>query len=318
MLLPGRHANTSDYRYGFQNQELDNEIKGEGNSINFKYRMHDPRVGRFFATDPLERQYSYLSPYHFSHNSPIYTKEIEGLEGIIPTYGMEYSIPDRVGMSAQEKREFYDQIQDNKNSSAMGAITGVGIWVAAIGGYYFGTWIILNPVTAAEVANEATATAWGLLLDDPYPGPAIGDDLTQLGRRLYKTLAKENVETIADVSRSIYKSLTANIPEQVRALKIPLKEQARRAFDLRNKAKAIAREVSGPELKKAAEKNSAERYNGSIFGPTFEELFNKNLKKAKDELGLEGDESIEKAYNLIIDGTTKSNKAVDAKVLKNG
>jgi len=31
MLLPNRHANTSDYRYGFQGQELDNEIKGEGN-----------------------------------------------------------------------------------------------------------------------------------------------------------------------------------------------------------------------------------------------------------------------------------------------
>jgi len=53
MLLPGRHGAFDDYRYGFQGQEKDDEIKGEGNSINYKFRMHDPRVGRFFAVDPL-------------------------------------------------------------------------------------------------------------------------------------------------------------------------------------------------------------------------------------------------------------------------
>ncbi|MEP4780045.1 MAG: 3-coathanger stack domain-containing protein, partial [Algibacter sp.] len=39
-LLPNRHGSTDDYRYGFQGQEMDNEVKGEGNSINFKFRMH--------------------------------------------------------------------------------------------------------------------------------------------------------------------------------------------------------------------------------------------------------------------------------------
>ena len=80
MLLPGRHANTSDYRYGFQGQELDNEIKGEGNSINYKYRMHDPRVGRFFAVDPLEYEYPHNSPYAFSENRLLDAVELEGLE----------------------------------------------------------------------------------------------------------------------------------------------------------------------------------------------------------------------------------------------
>jgi len=83
MLLPGRHANTSDYRYGFQGQELDNEIKGEGNSINYKYRMHDPRVGRFFATDPLFREYAHNSPYAFSENRVIDAVELEGLEAAL-------------------------------------------------------------------------------------------------------------------------------------------------------------------------------------------------------------------------------------------
>jgi len=80
MIMPGRHANTSDYRYGFQGQEMDDEIKGEGNSVNFKYRMHDPRVGRFFARDPLANKYPWNSPYAFSENKLIQFIELEGLE----------------------------------------------------------------------------------------------------------------------------------------------------------------------------------------------------------------------------------------------
>ena len=70
----------SSYRYGFQGQEDDPELKGEGNSTNYKYRMHDPRIGRFFATDPLEKKYPYLTPYQFSSNQPIHAPELEGLE----------------------------------------------------------------------------------------------------------------------------------------------------------------------------------------------------------------------------------------------
>lgn len=80
MLLPGRHANTSDYRYGFQGQEMDNEIKGEGNSLNYTFRMHDPRVGRFLSLDPLAPEYPHNSPYAFAENRVIDGTELEGLE----------------------------------------------------------------------------------------------------------------------------------------------------------------------------------------------------------------------------------------------
>ena len=68
------------YRYGFQNQEKDDEIKGVGNSVNYKYRMHDPRVGRFFAVDPLASKFPWNSTYAFSENSTIAFVELEGLE----------------------------------------------------------------------------------------------------------------------------------------------------------------------------------------------------------------------------------------------
>jgi RHS repeat-associated protein len=80
MLQPNRHKDSKSYRYGFQGQEKDDEIKGEGNAVNYKYRMHDPRLGRFFATDPLEIQYPFYSPYAFSGNRLIDKIELEGLE----------------------------------------------------------------------------------------------------------------------------------------------------------------------------------------------------------------------------------------------
>lgn len=80
MLVPTRYGSSDSYRYGFQGQEMDNEIKGEGNSLNYTFRMHDPRVGRFFAVDPLFKEYPWNSPYAFSENRVIDGIELEGLE----------------------------------------------------------------------------------------------------------------------------------------------------------------------------------------------------------------------------------------------
>ena len=86
--MPNRHASIDSYRYGFQGQEKDDEIKGEGNSLNYEFRMHDPRVGRFFSMDPLTANYPYYSPYQFSGNRVIDMIELEGAEpGKTKTFG---------------------------------------------------------------------------------------------------------------------------------------------------------------------------------------------------------------------------------------
>ena len=96
MPVYGR-SHAGGYRYGFQGQEKDREIKdGDGNSINYKFRMHDPRVGRFFAVDPLAPDYPHNSPYAFSENRLIDAIELEGLEKLL-LHGTEskyYSTPD--------------------------------------------------------------------------------------------------------------------------------------------------------------------------------------------------------------------------------
>ncbi|WP_282162852.1 RHS repeat domain-containing protein [Ulvibacterium marinum] len=80
MLLPNRHGNSSDYRYSFQGQEQDPEIKGEGNSVNFTFRMHDPRINRFLSVDPLEYAFPWNSPYSFAENDLLRSIELEGGE----------------------------------------------------------------------------------------------------------------------------------------------------------------------------------------------------------------------------------------------
>ena len=85
MLIPNRHNSSNSYRYGFQGQEKDDELKGPGNSLNYEFRMHDPRVGRFFARDPLTAKYPHNSPYAFSENRVIDGVELEGLEFLVST-----------------------------------------------------------------------------------------------------------------------------------------------------------------------------------------------------------------------------------------
>lgn len=68
------------YSFGFNGQEKDNEVYGEGNAYSFEYRIHDPRLGRFFSVDPLQYYYPYNSPYAFAQNRVIDGGDLEGLE----------------------------------------------------------------------------------------------------------------------------------------------------------------------------------------------------------------------------------------------
>ena len=112
MLVPNRHGSSNSYRHGFQGQEKDNEIKGEGNSLNYTFRMHDPRVGRFFATDPLEFKFQHNSPYAFSENKVINSVELEGLEHATIIYKYYYGSKKPVF-----EVQWYNKVQHNTYGS---------------------------------------------------------------------------------------------------------------------------------------------------------------------------------------------------------
>lgn len=83
MEQPNRqYAQNEAYRFGYQNQEKDPET----NTIFYKYRIADARIGRFWSVDPLADEYPYNSQYAFSENRVIDGVELEGLEFANPDW----------------------------------------------------------------------------------------------------------------------------------------------------------------------------------------------------------------------------------------
>ena len=80
VVLEGRDFQSEEYRYGFNGMERDDEVKGGGNSINYKHRMHDPRLGRFFCVDPVHMKFPFISPYNFAENRVIEGVDLHGLQ----------------------------------------------------------------------------------------------------------------------------------------------------------------------------------------------------------------------------------------------
>ncbi len=133
MTQPKRHGSSDFYRYGFQGQEKDDEIKGEGNSLNYKYRMHDPKIGRFFAVDPLFKEYPHNSSYAFSENVVINAIELEGREKDL----LFYSDP---SLASYRDTRTPAQLKEDKKSfdkgKTAGLITGAVV-LGVVADFYF-------------------------------------------------------------------------------------------------------------------------------------------------------------------------------------
>jgi len=64
----------------FQGQRFDDEF--DLNWVQFKWRNHDPQIGRFIEIDPLSNNYVHNSTYAFSENQVTSHVELEGLEKV--------------------------------------------------------------------------------------------------------------------------------------------------------------------------------------------------------------------------------------------
>ena len=74
------NADSGGYRFGFNNQEQDDDISGYGNSVSYRYRIEDTRLGRFLSVDPLASSYPWNSTYAFAENDVIRCVDLEGKE----------------------------------------------------------------------------------------------------------------------------------------------------------------------------------------------------------------------------------------------
>ena len=160
MLVPNKHGTSRDYRFGFQGQEMDNEIKGDGNSLNYTFRMHDPRVGRFFAPDPLEPKYPFYSPYQFSGNRVIDMVELEGLEPAATDDKAADYVPSP-GFPGSDKAEDLSEVTvfaEKKVSWIAKVVRSVASGVNEVFGAMTGASSISKELNAAYNADYAPAT----------------------------------------------------------------------------------------------------------------------------------------------------------------
>jgi RHS repeat-associated protein len=79
-VQPGRSFNSTEYRFGFNGKENDNEVMGAGNFQDYGFRMYNSRLGRFISVDPLKDKFPMLSTYQFAGNMPIMYIDLDGLE----------------------------------------------------------------------------------------------------------------------------------------------------------------------------------------------------------------------------------------------
>jgi RHS repeat-associated protein len=81
-LMPGRNLNASDYRFGFNGMEKDDEFTGvTGSHLNFGARIYDSRTGSFLSVDPLWKDYTAWSPYNGFNRNPIWYVDPTGKGG---------------------------------------------------------------------------------------------------------------------------------------------------------------------------------------------------------------------------------------------
>jgi len=75
-----RSGNLSGYRFGFNGQEKDNEVYGEGKSYTAEFWQYDSRLGRRWNVDPVTKPNE--SPYATFANNPIWFTDKVGLDTI--------------------------------------------------------------------------------------------------------------------------------------------------------------------------------------------------------------------------------------------
>ena len=109
----------------FQGQRFDDDLGLDW--VQFKWRNHDPQIGRFIEIDPLSDKYVHNSTYAFSENKVTAHVELEGLEAesikknneVIDNHIKNYQIvQDEDNYSIQEASKVMYNKKEVKNSQS--------------------------------------------------------------------------------------------------------------------------------------------------------------------------------------------------------
>jgi RHS repeat-associated protein len=137
----------------FQDQEYEQETGW----VKFKWRNHQPEIGRFFNVDPLAEDYYYNSPYAFSENKVVAHIELEGLESA----DIKTTINDTQFLSGKIDKDTY---VSRRNAGGYGALAGAAIvfgapYVASTAKALFSSSVGQAGTTGAIMSGAIEATS---------------------------------------------------------------------------------------------------------------------------------------------------------------
>lgn len=98
MSMPERkYSSTSQYRYGFNGHEKDDEVKDYGNHLSFGDYGYDTRIGRRWNIEPLIKKYPSNSSYLVFGNNPVLFADPDGMDWILSTGNRIYWYSGKTG-----------------------------------------------------------------------------------------------------------------------------------------------------------------------------------------------------------------------------
>lgn len=140
-----RNYSSSDYIYGYNGMENNEEVATDGNSYTTLFRQYDPRVCRWLSQDPKSDKYPSITPYNAFFNNPTlfvdpqgddawvtHEERYDGPEAVFPTdvHTLHFTaalIDLRTGTLVSDAKAYAAQLEnDFKESIESSGATGPG------------------------------------------------------------------------------------------------------------------------------------------------------------------------------------------------
>ncbi len=184
MLMQGRTVILTgvNYRYGFNKQENDDEVKGESNMMGAEFWEYDSRSGRRWNIEPKPN--SGWSPYATFGNSPIWRTDAKGDTAIVnvnPNVQLRYVKDNWVNQQTRQTvsaTEISDPCNVNYNKNAASLMSDYSA---------------LNKVDGYEPVTNLLNSAPNNVFLDRDGNATSTDDLSYLNDRLNKGIAHPDV-----------------------------------------------------------------------------------------------------------------------------
>ncbi len=211
MLTVGRSWSVgSEYRYGFNSQEQDDEVYGNGNFNTAEFWGYDSRLGRRWNIDPQYKLVPFESPYSTNHGNPILYKDpkgdfgplgalIGGAIGAVKEYGTQ-----AVSGIVQGK-----SIKDALWNDVDWADVAISTAEGAIAGFSGGTSLLVTQGIAGaakasiDYTNNNGLESWGGIIGDVKDPSAVLKDFISEGIGFGAGKVFENYDINGTITRSL-------------------------------------------------------------------------------------------------------------------